>query len=63
VHWSTGSNARCVVLAAGLQAEHERVARAAAARAESILVMSPGSETFDSLIDLTGQGTAGRRGR
>jgi uncharacterized protein (DUF58 family) len=63
VHWSMGWNVRCVVLGAKLQPEHTRVARAAGARAEAVLAMSPGSGTFEALFDLSGQGTAGRRAR
>jgi len=63
VHWSMGWNARCVVLGTRLQPEHERVARAAGARAEAVLALWPGGGTFEALFDLSGQGTAGRRVR
>jgi len=58
-----GWNARCVVLGTRLQPEHERVARAAGARAEAVLALWPGGGTFEALFDLSGQGTAGRRVR
>lgn len=63
VHWSTGWSARCVLLTTRLQPEHERVARFVGARAEAILVMHPGGESFESLFDLSGLAAPGRRAR
>jgi uncharacterized protein (DUF58 family) len=63
IHWPTGWNSRCFVLSTRLQPEHERVARVVGSRAESMHAMSPGSDFFESLFDLSNQGAAGRRAR
>lgn len=62
VHWSTGWNARCLLLSSHIRTAHQRVARIIGTKAETILVMCPDNEPFDALFDLTNQGApAGRR--
>jgi len=62
VHWSAGWNARCLLLSSHIRTTHQRVARIIGTKAETILLMSPDNEPFDSLFDLTHQGApAGRR--
>jgi uncharacterized protein (DUF58 family) len=63
VHWSTGWNARCLLLSSHIRTAHQRVARILGARAEAILVMSPDNEPFDALFDLTNRGAPDRRRR
>ncbi|HPD30989.1 MAG TPA: DUF58 domain-containing protein [Phycisphaerae bacterium] len=63
VHWSTGWNARCLLLSSHIRSVHQRVARIIGTRAETILVLSPDSEPFDLLFDLTHPGAPVRRRR
>jgi uncharacterized protein (DUF58 family) len=63
VHWSAGWNARCMILTARLDQQHQRVARVIGPRAEAILVLVPGTDAFDSVFDTAGTEPAGRRTR
>lgn len=63
IRWSTGWNARCLLLSGHIRTAHQRVARIIGARAEAILVMSPDSEPFDALFDLANRGAPARRSR
>jgi uncharacterized protein (DUF58 family) len=58
VRWSTGWNARCMILAGRIQGEHERVGRVVGPRTEAILLLAPETEAFESTFD-TSPGSPG----
>jgi len=63
IRWSSGWQARCLICATRFDETHERVAGFVQGRAEAVTALSPCSEGFDALLDLSAEPVFDRRGR